>query len=63
MRSTCLASTGTPPSSRLSSLDSSTLTIAAASPAMRVTAGESDASCNPKARSRGQKPLSQASQS
>jgi len=62
VRSTCLGSTGTPARSRISSLPSAKLTIAAASPTMRVVAGESDVSSNPNARSRGQKPAAHASQ-
>jgi hypothetical protein len=62
VRSTCLASTSTPASSRISSLDSSKLTIAAASPTIRVTAGDSEVPSRPSAWSRGQKPASHTSQ-
>ena len=62
LRSTCLGSTGTPASSPISSLLSTKLTIAAARPTMRVVAGESDVSCKPSARSRGQEPAPHAAQ-
>ena len=38
------------------------LSLAAASPTIRVVAGESDVSCRPNARSRGYTPALQASQ-
>jgi len=44
VRSTCLASTGTLASLSMSVLDSWKLAIAAASPTMRVTPGDSDTS-------------------
>ncbi|MEX2256688.1 MAG: hypothetical protein WEC34_14705 [Acidimicrobiia bacterium] len=57
-----MASTLTPASSSISSLLSAKLTMAAACPTMRVTAGDSDVPATPSARSRGQVPCPQASQ-
>ena len=62
VRSTCLGSTGTAANSCMSALPSTKLTIAPTRPTMRVTAGESDESWTPNARSRGQKPASHTSQ-
>lgn len=62
VRSTCFGSTGMPASSAISPLLSAKLTMAAARPTMRVTAGESEVPSIPSARSRGQKPRSHAAQ-
>ncbi|MDA8202340.1 MAG: hypothetical protein M0Z49_06215 [Chloroflexi bacterium] len=57
-----MASTTTPASPARRALLSAKLTMAAAWPTMRVTAGESEVSATPSARSRGQVPCPQAAQ-
>ena len=57
-----LGSTATPASSPIHSLASAKLTLVAASPTSRAVAGDSEVSCRPRARSRGQLPLRQAAQ-